>query len=84
MPFHGMIFATVFITTVWFIKVKGAWHMTFQYLTVPMFEASKVNEGYINQKEFKTNVTFMFDSPLFDELSTRVADLYINSCRFVH
>ena len=51
--------------------------MTFQYLTVPMFEASKVNEGFIDQKEFKTNVTFTLDSLLFDELSTRVVDLYI-------
>ena len=55
--------------------------MTFQYLTVPMFEASKLNEGSIDRKEFKTNVTFTFGSLLFDELSTRVVDLYINSVR---
>ena len=55
--------------------------MTFQYLTVPMLEASKLNEGFIDQKEFKTSVTFTFDSLLFDELSTRVVNLYINSVR---
>ena len=77
MPFDGMTFATGFVATVLFIKIKGARPMTFQYLTIPMFEASKLNEGFTNQKEFKTNVTFMFDSPLFDELSTRVVDFVL-------
>ena len=44
-----------------------------------MLEASKLNEGFIDQKGFKTNVTFTFDSLLFDELLTRAVDLYINS-----
>ena len=80
-PFHDLTFATRFVATFLFIEVKGAPPMTFQYLTVSMFEASKLNEGFIDQKEFKTNVTFTFDSLLFDELSTRVVDLYINSVR---
>ena len=79
--FHGLTFATRFVATFLFIKVKGARPMTFQYLTVPMFEASKLNKGFIDQEKFKTNVTFTFDSLLFDELSTRVVDLYINSVR---
>ena len=78
-PFHDLTFVTRFVASFLFIKVKGARPMTFQYLTVLMFEASKLNEGFIDQKEFKTNVTFTFDSVLFDGLSTRVVDLYINS-----
>ena len=75
-PFHDLTFATRFVATFLFIKVKGALPMTFQYLTVPMFEASKLNDRFIDQEEFKTNVTFTFDSLLFDELSAR-AELWI-------
>ena len=39
-PFHGLTFATLFVASFLFIKVKVARPMTFQYLTVPMFEAS--------------------------------------------
>ena len=36
--------------------------MAFQYLTVSMSENSKANNGFIDQKQFKTNLRYTFDS----------------------
>ena len=47
-------FATKFIATYLFIKVKGTRPMTYQYLTSDMIKQAKKNGGYIDQKMFKT------------------------------
>ena len=55
--------------------------MTFQHLTVSMFENSKANNGFIDQKEFKTNLSYTFDSLVLDDLPTRVIALYVEHVR---
>ena len=51
--------------------------MTFQQLIVSMFENSKANYGFIDQKEFKTNLSCTFDSLVLDDPPTRVIALYV-------
>ena len=36
--------------------------MTYQYLTVPMFNNSKENGGFVDQTEFKTVLHYNFNS----------------------
>ena len=64
-----------------FLPVKRARLMTFQHLTVSMFENSKANNGFINQKEFNTNLSYTFDSLVSDALPTRVIALYVEHVR---
>jgi len=49
-----LTFATKFVSVHLFIKVKRCWPMTCQYLTVDMVRTAKKNEGFIDQKKFKT------------------------------
>ena len=49
-----MTFATRFIATYLFLKVKGCRPMTYQHLTLRMFESAKRNYGMVDQKIFKT------------------------------
>ena len=55
--------------------------MTFQHLTVSMFEKSIANNGFIDQKEFKTNLSYTFDSLVLDALPTRVIALNVEHVR---
>ena len=55
--------------------------MTFQHLTVSMFENSKANNGFIDRKEFNTNLSYTFDSLVLDALPTRVIALYVEHVR---
>ena len=55
--------------------------MTFQHLTVSMFENSKANNGFIDRKEFNTNLSYTFDSLVLDALPTRVIALYVEHGR---
>ena len=55
--------------------------MTFQHLTVSMSENSKANNGLIDQKESKTNLSHTFDSLALDALPTRVIALYVEHVR---
>ena len=64
-----------------FLCVKSARPMTFQHLTVSMFENSKANNGFIDQKESKTNLSYTFDSLVLDALPTRVIALYVEHVR---
>ena len=55
--------------------------MTFQFLTVIMFQSSKANDGFVDQTEFKTNCSYTFGSLLFDDLAIRVIDRYVDNVR---
>ena len=55
--------------------------MTFQFLTVTMFQSTKANDGFVDRKEFKTNSSYTFDSLLFNDLAVRVIDPYIDNVR---
>ena len=74
-----LTFATRFLAVFLFLKVKGSRPMTFQFLTVTKFQSSKASDGFVDQKEFKTNSTYTFDSLLFDDLAVRVIDLYVDN-----
>ena len=76
-----LTFATQFLAVFLFLRVKGLRPMTFQFLTVTMFQSSKANDGFVDQKEFKTNSRYTFDSLLFDELAVRVIDPYVDNVR---
>ena len=80
-PVVDLTFATRFLAVFLFLRVKGSRPMTFQFLTVTMFQSSKANDGFVDQKEFKTNSTYTFDSLLFHDLAVRVIDLYIDNVR---
>ena len=70
-----LTFCTCFVAVYLFIKVKGT--MTYQYLTVPMFNNSKKNGGFVDQTEFKTALHYNFDSLLFDNYGTGIVDDHI-------
>ena len=55
--------------------------MTYQYLTISMFEKSKENDGFVDQTEFKTALQYTFDSLIFDATSTRILEEYIMHIR---
>lgn len=76
-----LTFATRFITVLLFLRVKCSRPATFQHLTVEMLKQAKKDGGFVDQKNFKTQSTFMFDSLLIDENVMRVLDLYIDHCR---
>ena len=70
-------FATRFITAYMFLKVKGCRPMTYQHLTLRMFESAKKNEGMVDQTIFKTAIKYGFDSVYFDECSMEILGKYI-------
>ena len=55
-------FATRFVAAYMFLKVKGCRPMTYQHLTLRMFESARRNEGMVDQKIFKTAKKYGFDS----------------------
>ena len=76
-----LTFATKFLATYSFIKVKGSRPMTFQYLTVEMVKEAKANGGFIDQKTFKTAGKYAFDSVILTETSMQILDGYIHFVR---
>ena len=76
-----LTFATRFIATFLFLKIKATRPMTYQYLTVEMFEHAKTTGGYIDQKLFKTTGTYGFDSIILDNISMKVIGNYIEFVR---
>ena len=50
----NLTFASQFLATYLFVKVKGSRPMTYQYLTVEMVKEAKANGGFIDPKTFKT------------------------------
>ena len=76
-----LTFATKFLATYLFIKVKGSRPMTYQYLTVEMVKAAKENGGFIDQKTFKTAGKYGFDSVILTDTSMQILDGYITFVR---
>ena len=76
-----LVFCTRFITTFLFLRVKCTRPMTYQHLTVSMYENCKNNGGFVDQRKFKTYKTFLFDSVLFDKSAMQIIDLYVLYCR---
>ena len=74
-------FATKFLAVYPFIKVKGSRPMTYQYLTVEMVRSAKNNDGFVDQKMFKTAGKYGFDSLFLTNTSMQVLDGYIDHIR---
>ena len=49
-PLQSLTCATRFVAVFLFLRVKSARRMTFQHLTVSVFENSKANNGFIDKK----------------------------------
>ena len=76
-----LVFATRFVTTFLFLNVKCTRPMSFQRLTTQMIEKAKLDNGYIDQKEFKTADTYMFDTLIFSADALTLVSLYIQHVR---
>ena len=74
-------FATRFIVTFLFLRVKCTRPMTFQYLTLDMVNAAKSNGGYVDQTLFKTNDKYIFDTLILSEDVLKILDSYIKTVR---
>ena len=74
-------FATRFVAAYMFLKVKGCRPMTYQHLTLRVFESAKRNEGMVDQKIFKTAKRYGFDSVYFDECSMDMIEKYLRFIR---
>jgi len=61
---HDLSFATAFIVSLLFLKVKGTRPMTYRFITVPMINGIEEEGGIIDQTQFKTKETYAFDSLL--------------------
>ena len=73
-----LTFATRFIATFLFLRVKGTRPMTYQFLTVHMLK--KAN-GYIDQRLFKTADRYVFDSIVLDNTCIAIPDGYVKYIR---
>ena len=78
---HELSFCTRFITTFLFLRVKCSRPMTFQYMTLSMIEKAKTNDGFIDQKEFKTAFKYVFDTLILSPDVLAVLDVYIDLVR---
>jgi hypothetical protein len=74
-------FCTRFITTFLFLRVKCSRPMTFQFLTLPMIERARQNNGFIDQTEFKTAEKYLFDTLVVTEEVFIIVDAYIDYVR---
>ena len=77
----SLTFATRFLAVYLFIQVKVSRPVTYQYLTISVFEKSKGCGGFIDHGEFKTSLQYTFDSALLDVRSTEIIDDYIRYVR---
>ena len=78
---EDLTFATQFITTFPFLRVKGIRPMTYQYLMIGMVNQGKKNKGYIDQKLLKTADKYVFDSIVLDKVCISILDGYI---KYIH
>ena len=76
-----LAFATRFIVTFLFLRVKCTRPMTFQYLTLKMVEDAKTNGGYVDQTQFKTSEKYVFDTIVLTESVLTVLESYIGHIR---
>ena len=76
-----LAFATRFIITFMFLRVKCTRPMSVQFLTLKMMELAKTNDGFVDQTQFKTSDIYLFDSLKFSNAAIDVIDSYIQAIR---
>ena len=76
-----LAFATRFIATFLFLRVKCTRPMTYQYITLKMIEEAKSNGGYIDQTTFKTERQYAFDTLILSTEVMQIIDTYVSFIR---
>ena len=76
-----LTFATRFIATFLFLRVKCTRPMSYQYLTLQMLESAKRNGGFIDQTAFKTHEKYGFDTLIMNQDVLDILDTYVQSVR---
>ena len=76
-----LAFATRFISTFLFLRVKCTRPMTYQYITLQMIAEAKANGGYIDSTAFKTERQYAFDTIILSAEVLQIIDSYIEFVR---
>ena len=76
-----LAFATRFIATFLFLRVKCTRPMTYAFLTTSMIAKAKENSGYIDQTEFKTSGKYVFDTLILTADVIKILETYVNNVR---
>lgn len=76
-----LAFATRFIATFLFLRVKCTRPMTYQFITVQMLNSAKTNGGFIDQTAFKTEEKYAFDTLILSPDVLQILDNYVTIVR---
>ena len=76
-----LAFATRFLATFLFLRVKCTRPMTYQYLTVQMIKDARKSDGFIDSTKFKTQQTYVFDTLVLTKDVLDIMDIYIDCIR---
>ena len=76
-----LAFATRFIATFLFLRVKCSRPMTYQYITTAMVAKAKTNGGYIDQVDFKTAGKYIFDTVVLSNDVITILQTYVDHVR---
>ena len=76
-----LAFATRFIATFLFLRVKCTRPMTYQYITLDMVKDARSNGGYIDQTAFKTERQYAFDTLILSPEVLQIIESYISFVR---
>ena len=76
-----LAFASRFIASYLFLRVKCSRPRTFQFLTLEMIDQARSNGGYIDQTQFKTCAKYVFDTLILDDEVFKVLDMYTSVVR---
>ena len=72
---NQLAFCLRFIAVFLFLRVKGTKPMTYQFLKVEMFDnAREYTNGFVDQRKFKTAVSYLFDSFQLDKASIKIVN----------
>ncbi len=74
-------FATRFIATFLFLRVKCTRPMTYQFLTLKMVADAKENGGFVDQTAFKTSDKYAFDTLVLSDDVLNILDTYVKVVR---
>ena len=78
---NDLAFATRFIITFLFLRVKCTRPMTYRFLTLTQIDAAKSNGGYVDQTTFKTQDKYIFDTLVLSEDVLSILAIYIKIIR---
>ena len=76
-----LAFASRFISTFLFLRVKCTRPMTYQFITLQMLETAKCNGGFIDQTTFKTHEKYAFDTLVLSRDVLQILDSYVSTVR---